>query len=300
MLVIGGTGFIGHRLVSAAKKKCWEVTSLSLNPPIVNRSIEGVHYISCDVNDILSVRRNLDEEFDYVVNLGGYIDHAMFSGGGDVVLQTHFLGLLNLLKNLSSRTLKRFVHVGSSDEYGNSPAPQCENQREIPTSAYSLGKVAGTHLLQMLNRTEEFPAVVLRLFLTYGPGQGSDRFLPQVIIGCLRGEIFPVSAGAQLRDFCFVEDTVDAIMGALTADDVEGKIFNIGSGKPISIRATVEMVTNLVGSGSPDFGALPYRSGESMSLYGDISRARRELDWRPTVTLENGLSKTIAWYRENS
>ena len=179
-----------------------------------------------DINDsTTNIRRCLNEEFDYVVNLGGYIDHAMFSSGGCAVIETHFSGLLNLVRAVSSRTLRRFVHVGSSDEYGDSTDPQREDQREKPISPYSLGKMAGSHFLQMLHRTEGFPAVILRLFLTYGPGQSSDRFLPQVIRGCLRGKAFPVTTGDQLRDFCFVDDTVTAIMRALAAEEAEGKIF---------------------------------------------------------------------------
>ena len=224
LLVVGGTGFIGCQLIALAKSKNWEVTSVSLNPPLEARSIEGVNYIFCDINDISCLRYSLTEEFDYVVNLGGYVDHDMFSSGGCDVLQTHFVGLLNLIKTVSSKNLKRFVHIGSSDEYGNSDPPQRENQREIPISAYSLGKVAGTHLLQMLYRTENFPAVVLRLFLTYGPTQKFERFLPQIILGCLRDETFPVTSGQQLRDFCYVGDVANAIMNALTTDNIEGEM----------------------------------------------------------------------------
>ena len=81
------------------------------------------------------------------------------------------------------------------------PPPQCEELREQPISPYSLAKVASTHFLQMLQRTEGFPAVVLRLFLTYGPHQDNRRFLPQIIQACLRDDEFAVSDGHQLRDF---------------------------------------------------------------------------------------------------
>lgn len=300
LLVIGGSGFIGHHLIALAKKKKWDVTSLSMNMPVITRSIDGVDYLLCDINHYQSVTRALTDEFDYVANLGGYIDHKALGSGGRNTFNTHFLGLLNLVDVLSSKNLKRFVHVGSSDEYGNGDAPQREDQREAPISAYSFGKTAGTHLLQTLHRTEQFPAVVLRPFLAYGPRQNLDRFLPQIILGCIQKREFPVSSGEQLRDFCYVDDVVQGIMAALTKNDIEGKIFNIASGAPISIRTVVEMVTRLAGGGEPVFGSIPYRPGESMTLYADISQARRQLDWQPVVTLEQGLSQTIAWYREST
>ena len=96
--------------------------------------------------------------------------------------------------------------------------------------------------MQMLHRTEKYPAVTLRLFLTYGPGQNAARFLPQIIRGCLDDAIFPVSAGEQLRDFCFVDDTVQAIMQALTHSEGDGEIFNIASGKAVSIRKMIDKI----------------------------------------------------------
>ena len=105
LLVVGGTGFIGYQLIALAKSKNWDVTSVSLNPPLATRTIEGVNYLFCDINEISCIRHSLTEEFDYVVNLGGYVDHAMFSSGGCDVLQTHFVGLVNLVEIVSSKNL---------------------------------------------------------------------------------------------------------------------------------------------------------------------------------------------------
>ena len=131
------------------------------------------------------------------------------------MIDAHFRGLQNILEVLPRSRLKRFVQIGSSDEYGDAAAPQHEKLREAPISPYSLAKVACTHFLQMLHRTENFPGVTLRLFLTYGPGQDSKRFLPQIIRGCLDDRAFPASEGEQIRDFCNVHDTVLADLESL-------------------------------------------------------------------------------------
>ena len=299
MLVIGGTGFIGHHLLKTAKNKCWQTTSVSLNPPTEEQFVDGVRYLHFDMTDRNLVKKYLDEDFDYVVNLGGYINHQLFREGGHDLIDTHFTALQNLLEVLSRQKLKCFVQIGSSDEYGIVPAPQNEELREQPISPYSLAKVASTHFLQMLHRTENFPAVTLRLFLTYGPGQDTGRFLPQIIRGCLDDSTFPTSAGEQLRDFCYVDDTIRAILQALVLPGAEGEVFNVASGKPISIRTMIEKVCALTGSGNPQHGEVPFRPGENMALYASVGKAEKYLQWKATTSLDKGLQKTIDWFINN-
>jgi nucleoside-diphosphate-sugar epimerase len=292
LLVIGGTGFIGHHLLDFTKDE-WQVTSISLNPPSPQRFVRSVRYVELDLTDIAAVTAFPFEDFDYVVNLGGYIDHMLFKDGGQSVINAHFLALQHLISILPRKSLKRFVHVGSSDEYGNLPAPQHEDFREDPISPYSMAKVASSHLLQMLYKTEGFPAVILRLFLVYGPYQDERRFLPQVVKACLCDDEFAASEGNQVRDFCYVQDVVQAIILALRTRDVEGQIFNIASGIPVSIRSIIETVQNIVGGGKPQYGSVPYRVGENMALYANVQKAERVLRWRPKVDIEEGLKQII-------
>ena len=114
--------------------------------------------------------------------------HSKDFYGGKKVIDVHFGGVQNILQSVNLSALKRFVQIGSSDEYGNLSAPQTEDMRESPITPYSFGKVASTQLLQMLHRTEGLPIVILRLFLVYGPGQDYRRFIPQVIQGCLSAD----------------------------------------------------------------------------------------------------------------
>ena len=282
LLIAGGTGFIGHHLACFAMEMGIETTVLSLSPPADYRRIKDVEYIQANLVDLVELHERLTlVSFDYVVNLSGYIDHSCFLMGGREVVNAHFNGVQNLLQLLDWKRLKRFVQIGSSDEYGGLSAPQREGMREAPISPYSLGKVASTHLLQMLHRTEGLPVVVLRLFLVYGPGQDDRRFLPQVIKGCQSGNSFPVSEGKQLRDFCYVDDIVKGILMALKSDTVNGEVINLASGEAVSIRSIIELVRKTVGRGQPKFGQVPYRSGENMELYADISRARERLNWEP-------------------
>ena len=296
LLVLGGTGFIGHHLLKAAQRKGWQTTSVSLNPPTEKRFVEDVRYLHFDLTDRVFLKNHLEEDYDYVVNLGGYINHKLFKDGGRNLIDSHFTTLQNLVEVLPRRNLKRFVQIGSSDEYGNAPAPQHEEMREQPISPYSLGKVAATHFLQMLNRTEGFPAVTLRLFLTYGPGQDSGRFLPQIIRGCLKDTEFPTSSGEQLRDFCYVGDTVRGIIQALVVSEAVGEVINISSGEPVTIREMIDKVRNFTGAGKPQYGEVPYREGENMALYANVKKAEKLLQWKATTSLDEGLQQTIEWF----
>lgn len=293
LLVIGGTGFIGRHLIYAAKTKDWKISSASLTIPTAKARLDKVDYYKVDFRNISSIKEQLNQRFDYVVNLGGYIDHTSFSNGGKKVIHEHFTSVQNLVEVLSRERLRKFIQIGSSHEYGLAPAPQYENLKESPISPYSFAKVASTHFLQMLYRTENFPFTVLRLFLTYGPGQAENRFLPQIIKGCLKNKKFPTSSGEQKRDFCFVEDTVRAIFAALTSEKANGEIFNVASGIPMTIRSVINQVSVIIGKGQPEFGKIHKNIVENTALYADIKKIKTILNWSPQVSLKEGLKITI-------
>jgi len=301
ILIVGGTGFIGRRIAEMAVGKGYSVTLLSLgNKRISAKLEENVDTIQCDATSSDNIRLSLGGcGFEYVVNCSGYIDHSPIKDGGDALIDQHFKTVRNLVECLDRKALKSFIQIGSSDEYGGNRAPQSEKLREAPISPYSFGKAASTHFLQMLHRTEGFPATILRLFLVYGPGQDMKRFIPQVIGGCLRDEEFPASAGTQMRDFCYIDDVVDAVFMAMENDRARGEVINVASGTGVSIRSVVERIQELSGGGRPQFGKVPYRSGDHMALYADISKAKELLGWKPRTQLEDGLRRTIEYYQSS-
>jgi nucleoside-diphosphate-sugar epimerase len=300
LLIVGGTGFIGKNLVVNASNNDFEIVVLSLNKPLDENTIKGVKYIQFDLSNKKLIDKDLiGDSFDYVINLLGYIDHQNFQDGGREVIENHFGGLLNLLSILDWSKLKKFVQVGTSDEYGSNHAPQFEGMSELPISPYSLSRVAANQLLQMLNRTENFPVVIFRLFLVYGPGQGINRFIPQIINGLISNSGFPTSSGQQLRDLCFVDDISQGILKSLTNSKSNGEIINLASGQPVKVSEVIKLIQSKIGKGKPEFGKLGYRNGENMELYADISKAKNILKWKPLVKLDEGLDKTINYYLSN-
>jgi len=298
LLIIGGSGFIGKNLTRKALNEGFQVTILSINEIPKEEVIDEVDYLRANILETKFDVENKIKDFEYVVNLSGYVNHSSFLIEGDEVIDVHFGGLRNILKVLQWGKLKRFVQIGSSDEYGNQPAPQKEHYKEDPISPYALAKTASSYLLQMLARTEKFPAVILRLFLVYGPEQKHDRFMPQIINGCLSNKDFATSYGEQYRDFCYIDDVSDAILKSLKAENVVGEIINIASGNRILIREVIEKISSFIGKGNPRFGEIGYRAGENLELYADISKAKKLLNWTPSTSIDEGIVKTIKYFHD--
>ena len=300
ILVLGGNGFIGSHLIKRCSELGYKCVSISLKENIFLNNLINVKHINVDIRNFSELNKALKGmKFDFVVNLSGYIDHSNIFNGGIDTFNTHFGGLVNVIRSIDLKEIKKFVQIGSSDEYGNTKSPQNEDSKEEPISTYSLAKLSCTNFLKMLYKTEGLPVVTLRLFLVYGERQKTDRFLPFVIKSCLKNEKFPTSRGEQIRDFCYVSDIIDGILISLTEQNCNGKVINLASGVPISIREVVEKIVKNVGYGKPQFGEIKYRPQENMKLYADIEKAKKLLHWEPKVKLETGLIKTIMYYRKN-
>lgn len=298
LLVVGG-GFIGMHVADKGLESGWLVTVVRLTSSVTFVENNRLTVIQTDITNIAELKNKVkDVEYDYAVNCGGYIDHTLFFSGGRRIIESHFSGVLNLVSLLNRNRLKSFINLGSSDEYGNIPAPQSEEDLEKPISPYSFGKLASTKFLEMLFRTENFPATTLRLFLVYGPRQEYKRFIPHIIKGCLLGNDIPVSEGMQMRDFLYINDLVNAIFKVFESANAKGETINLASGVPVTIREIITRVQDKIKNGNPIFGQVPYRIGENMDLHADIEKAKRILNWYPSISLDEGLTETIAYYKE--
>jgi len=297
ILVVGGTGFIGTNLVKKLLKLGSKVTTLSLKRKKNKLTHKNLKHIFCDYTKFSLLKKKINKPFEYVVNLGGYIDHSKFFNKGRFVIDNHLLSTMNLLSLLKKEKLKRYLHIGTCDEYGSNTSPIKENYKEDPITSYAFAKLSSINLLVMLNKTENFPATALRLFLVYGPHQKDDRLIPQVINGCLKKKKFPVSKGNQLRDFCYVDDVINAIILSLIKKRALGEVFNVGSGKPVSVKFIINKISKIIKQGKPQFNKIPFRKNESIKLYPSINKISKILGWKPKTNLNQGLVKTINYYK---
>ena len=294
ILVIGGTGFIGFHVIKEALKRKWKVTSISLTKPNGNRRQKKVKYIILNLTNLKKLKKKINENYDFVVNAAGY---NKITSLNESLFDSHFLGLLNLLKVLKTKKLKKFIQIGSSAEYGKATSPQRENAICLPKTSYAMAKLACTNFLQNYHRNNNFPVTILRFFLVYGPNQGKNRVLPEVIDACLRNKKFATTLGHQKCDFCFIDDAIEAIFKTLFTSKSNGEVINIGYGKPLKIKDSINLVCKLIGKGQPLFGKLNYKKGTNMKLYPDIRKAKKIIGWTPKINFFHGIKKTIATYK---
>tara|TARA_B100001013_G_scaffold272251_1_gene173170 strand:+ start:191 stop:1090 length:900 start_codon:yes stop_codon:yes gene_type:complete len=289
ILIVGGTGFIGYHLAKKSLKKGWKVTSISSKRPRKKRYLPQVKYIICDITKKKSLRKNIQKSFNYVVNLGGYVDHS----NRKKTFKSHYIGCKNLAEIFLKKELISFVQMGSSAEYGNVKSPQKENAKCKPKSVYGQAKLLSSTYLIDLFKKQKFPSTILRLYNTYGSRQDLNRFIPIVISGCTKNKKFPCSIGNQVRDFLHIDDVVDAIIKSLTNKNARGQIINIGSGKPRIIKNIIEYIKKISKGGYPLFGKVKLRRDEILTVYPDINKARNKIGWRPKISFKKGLKVTI-------
>ena len=236
---------------------------------------------------------------DYVFHLGAYTHVGKSWERVDECVQVNVQGTVNLLQALAPRGYERFVYTGTSEIYGDVEVPFREDGPVNPISPYSVAKYAGERYCQMFVQGRSWPIVMLRPFNAYGPWQTPDRVIPEIIGRAVRGEPVRMTQGRQTREFNFVEDLADGFVRTATAEGVVGEVVNLGCGEEISMRDLASTLLRLMGDPvTVDFGALPDRPTEIWRMRADNTKARDLLGWTPKVSLEDGLRRTIAWYRD--
>ena len=296
VLIVGGTGFIGYHLAKKLIKKGLTVTSISTKPPKRLRYLSNVRYIICDISNKNSLKKKVNKYYKYIVNLGGYVDHS----NNKKTLETHYDGCKNLAEIFKKKPPSSFIQMGSSVEYGNAKSPQKEDMKcdlSSNKSTYGKAKLSSSRYLINLYKRDNFPSIILRLYLSYGPKQDINRLIPYVIMSCLKNIKFDCSLGAQVRDFVHVDDVVNAIFKLLKNKKAIGQIYNLGSGKQIKIKEVIEKIKNISKGGHPQYGKIKLRKDEIKKLYPNIRKIKKVINWKPKILFEKGLKSTIKSYK---
>jgi nucleoside-diphosphate-sugar epimerase len=298
ILIIGGTGFLGYHLAKKCIEKKWNVTSISTNKPKKIRFLSKVKYLIQDISKKKLINKLIKQNYDYVVNFGGYVNHnEKFK-----TYKSHYIGCKNLVNFFLKKKIKTFIQIGSCVEYGHNKSPQNENNicniKKLK-STYGKAKLAATNYLLKKYKEKNFPCVILRLYLVYGPRQDLNRFIPLIIKGCLEKSFFPCSSGKQYRDFLYIDDFVKLIFMILKNKNAIGEVLNVGSGKPRNIKKVIFLIKNLIKTGNPVLGKLQLRKDEVLKLYPNIKKTKKKINWKPKVDLITGIKKTISFYKNN-
>ena len=210
------------------------------------------------------------------------------------MLQSNLLAAVNVMLAAGAAGCRRVVLAGSLEE------PDFGEGDGLPQSPYAAAKWAAHAYARLFHTIYELPVVHLRVFMVYGPAQRDMRkLIPYVTVSLLRGVAPQLMSGERQVDWVYVDDVVDAFLAAMVVPSALGKSLDIGSGELVTVRGIVERLQRLVGNDiEPVFGGLPDRKLERVRV-ADPRPANDAMGWRPRTTLEQGLTRTIAFYRES-
>lgn len=303
ILITGATGFIGANLVRYFLKRQASVSILirkTSDKWRIQDIIKKVSAYSVDLLDSQKLSRAIlhirPEIIFHTAAYGGYI----FQQHTKKILETNFIGTVNLVNACRNINFELFINTGSSSEYGIKSKAMAETDLLEPLTDYGLSKAAATLYCQALAKREKRPIVTLRLFSPYGYYEEPSRLILSVIKACLKGESPKLSSPNSVRDFIFIEDVVNAYVKAVeNKDKAAGEIINIGYGKQVSINETVKSIIRLTGNTvQPEWESISNPRNEPVNWQADISKAGKKLDWQPKYDLERGLKKTIRWFTD--
>ncbi len=283
ILVIGGTGFIGHHLLKKATDLGWSSYCISRKKVIKKRFIKKVKYINLDINKKKNFKEIFKREYNYVVDLRS-----------PSMASTYLIN--EFVKIMSEKKIEKFIYVGSSAEYGNlNKLYLSENLNCKPVSIYGKKKLETTKNLLKIYKKNPFPIIILRLFQVYGPNDDKNKIIPFIIESCLKNKKFKLTKGYQTRDFCHINDVIRAIILFLKSrkKTLFGNIFNVGSGKSITIKRLVKMIKKNIEYGQPIFGAKKISKKEVIFSKSSTSKIKKYINWKSKISLEKGLKKLI-------
>ena len=293
--VTGATGFIGLHLLRglhAAGAHIIAIVAASKHPERLETLPFPFERIVVDSLDHVGAAI-AQANARYVVHLGAFIStERSLNAIRDTVAQ-NLLPTIDLLTAASESTVERVVLMGSCEEYSHHITPFDTTLSTNPSSPYGASKAAATAYAAMFTNAFNLPTVVLRPSVVYGPGQSPRMLISQVMHALAEDRVIDVTAGKQTRDFVFVEDVVDAIILALTAPNIQGNVWNVGSGEVVIVRECLERIERLTGrQGLIEYGKRAYIDREIFHYELKVKETYAAFNWRPSVMLDEGLRRT--------
>lgn len=304
IVIFGAGGFIGANLLRSILEYRKDVFAITSKPFIPWRldDINPKHILHCNIikkNQVEDIFK--EHRFKTIFDLAAYGAYSK-QADVDLIYETNFIGLLNLLEISSQFAIKAFVHAGSSSEYGlNASAPK-EDDPLQPNSHYAVTKVGAAHMIKFYGTIKEFPVANLRYYSIYGAFEEPDRLIPQLIDKGMKGTYPPLVQPDISRDFVYIDDAVYAtLLSATNIQNIRGKSLNIASNNKTTIRDIASAIKEIFSiEKNPEWGDMPNRKWDLKEWYGDASLAKELIGWQNETPLKVGLSKNAEWQKNYS
>jgi len=304
-LVTGGAGFIGSHLVEELVRRGERVRvadSFITGKRENLAHVSGVELVEGDLADFAVAQRAV-AGIDYVLHQAAIPSVPRSVQDPITSNRANIDASVSVLVAARDAGVKRVVYAGSSSAYGNTPTlPKVETMPTAPLSPYALQKLVAEQYCQMFTQLYGLETVTIRYFNVFGPRQDPSSPYSGVISLFIRALVEGRAPtiygdGGQTRDFTYVANVVDGVLRACAAPDAGGEVINVATGGRISLNELFSVLKGLTGAAVKPIYA-ETRAGDVRDSQADIDKARRLLGYEPTVTLEQGLDKTVAWFRK--
>jgi dTDP-glucose 4,6-dehydratase len=314
ILVTGGAGFIGSNFVDYIFRKYsdYRIIILDLltyagdieNIPVDARNSKRFEFWYGDLNN-LDLVSDLVGKSDIVVHFAAETHVARSLYSHRVFFVTDVLGtqsVANAILKHSDR-IDRFIHISTSEVYGTAAYEPMDEEHPLnPTSPYAAAKAGADRLVYSYIVAHDLPGVIIRPFNNYGPRQHLEKVIPRFITSCILGEPLTIHGdGSALRDWVYTSDTLKAVDLAIHAPlaKVKGEVFNIGTGQSYTVLQIARKLLNIFGLNESDLSFMTDRYGQVQKHIASYKKAEEILGFVPEVGFEDGLKRTIQWYKEN-
>jgi len=311
ILVTGGAGFISSNMIryllDETAHEVVTMDALTYAGNLANLADvlehERLRFIHGDIRDLADVTAAL-EGVDVIVNAAAesHVSKSIEQGGGEFVT-TNVVGTQVLLDAMRERPIERFILISSSEVYGTAESdPMSEDHPLNPRSPYAGTKAGADRLAYSYFVTYELPIVIVRPFNNYGPRQHPEKVIPRFITQALRDEPLTVHGdGHASRDWLYVDDDAEAIETIIDTpiDRIAGEVLNVATGVDISVNDIAAKVLDALGKPGAPRIHVEERPGQVDRHIGSTEKLRRLTGWSAQTSFDEGLARTVGWYREN-
>jgi len=303
VLITGGCGFIGSEIVR-------QLSTIGANVTIIDNLSSGKQEYIEEIPNVKLINANIVNE-DAVKSIVKDKEYIINNAALPFIPDSYYMpkkffdvnvnATINLaLAAIKEKKVKRFTHISSSEIYGTAKTiPMDENHVTLPQSTYAVSKLAGERVVFTMHKEHHLPAVIIRPFNSYGPNITQPYIIPEIITQILKGDKVKLGNINAKRDFTYVSDTARAIILSLITDGIIGEVINVGSQRSYSIKELVNLISDLMGKKiSIEMETSRFRPYDVDVLICNYERANRLLNWKPEISIRQGLKETIEWIKK--
>ncbi|MED5222599.1 MULTISPECIES: dTDP-glucose 4,6-dehydratase [Bacillus] len=307
-LITGGAGFIGLNFVKLllqdtnVRLTVFDKLTYASHPDEMDELLKLSHFrfIQGDISLQHELDQAFDEVYDAIIHFAAesHVDRSIESA--EPFIQTNVLGTYRMLEAVLNGKAKKLIHISTDEVYGDLEPddPAFTEQTPLsPNNPYSASKASSDLLVKSFIHTYQLPAMITRCSNNYGPYQHEEKLIPTIIRKAVNGEKIPIYGdGRQIRDWLYVEDHARAVKQVLEKGTA-GQVYNIGGGNEKTNLDLTKTILSQLGISHDQIAFIQDRKGHDRRYAIDASKLKGELGWTQETSFEEGIEKTINWYR---